>query len=153
MGNRYFRRGTSKLIWLASAPSASPTQTQLTAGDDLTPDLAEVTGLTSESSPIETPDMNSPFTSTIPGPITAGNPTVTIYERLGDTTFLELLARGATGFLAFCPEGLGVGKPVEVHAVQVSSRSRNLGIGNEGATFVATMAATAPPDTDAVQAA
>lgn len=155
MGDRYFRRGTSKFIHLATMPGAplAPTQALLNAGIDLSPDVADWNGFTAETTVIVTPDLGTTFDTTIPGPRSAGNPTLTIYERLAFQTYWDLLVENGSGVIAFLPEGKGATKPAELWPIRVGSRYRNPNSGAEGATFTSALAITAEPFLDSTQAA
>jgi hypothetical protein len=70
---RYFARGTSVCRFLTTIASLStgPTRAELTAGTNLSGEIAEIDGWNVESGSIETPDLASEFTSSIPGSTSA----------------------------------------------------------------------------------
>ena len=61
----YFRRGTSKIHFAPTiSNTAAPTQAELnTSGEDLTGQIADVSGFEFENSPIPTPKLSTTFTT------------------------------------------------------------------------------------------
>jgi hypothetical protein len=151
---RFMRRGITRILWLKSvaAPTKIPTRAELTSPNttDLTEAISDVDGwaLTNES--IETPDMASTFSSSIPGNDKADNSSLTFYEDQLSDEVETLLPKGATGFLVFLRKGDVPGsKSMDSFPVQVASRSAQYNAGNEAAKFQAVFTITSPPALDA----
>lgn len=155
MADRYFRRGTSKFRFAAVAPAdpAAPLLSEVNAAVDLSPDVFDWAGWTVENARITTPDLATDFDSSIGGPDQPGNPSLSIYERLGETVYWTALEKGTTGFMYFCPEGVAATKPIETWPVVVVNRSRQPNTGAEAASFVAAFGVTSKPEQDGTIAA
>lgn len=150
---RKMRKGISKVSFVPTiAAKAAPTQAEITAGTDLTPDLAEINGVTFANQPIDTPDFSSGWTKKIPGEDQADDPTLTFYEDDTSTTIRDALDKGTAGYLVFMPWGKAATKVAEVWPVTVASNAREWSSGNDPARFVVTFTTT-DPAVDAVQAA
>jgi hypothetical protein len=148
------RRGITRILWLkaVAAQTKIPTRAELTSPNatDLTEAISDVDGwaLTNES--IETPDMASTFSSSIPGNDKADNSSLTFYEDQLSDEVETLLPKGATGFLVFLRKGDVPGsKSMDAFPVQVASRSAQYNAGNEAAKFQAVFTITSPPALDA----
>lgn len=143
---RYFRRGKSKLRYLpAVANAAAPTTPEITAGTDLTISVADVNGFGYNNSPIATPDLNSTFTSSIPGEDTTDDSTITFYDDDTSTTLRTLLAKGVSGYIARMPYGQVTAKRVEVWPITSTGVNDVWTVGNDAAQFVVGFAVTATP--------
>jgi len=165
MSTRYFRRGTTKIYFVALADDitslSGPHIAEITAGTDITCDVAELAGFAFQNNPIPTPDMCSPFVSKIPGEDTADDSTMTFYDLLdavgtGDLTVWDLLAKGEAGYIVFFPYGVSgtnaplAGDDCEVWPVTVAKTTRQYSAGNDPARYETTFTITAPPAQNAV---
>ena len=84
---RFFARGVSKCYFLTTVAdlATGPTRTELDAGQDLTPEIADLDGWLVEGEDIETPDLGTEFTSKIPGPTSVDDSSITFYaDATGD---------------------------------------------------------------------
>lgn len=143
---RYFRRGKSKMKYLpAIANQAAPTAPELSAGTDLTGSIADVNGFGYNNSPIATPDLNSTFTSSIPGEDTTDDSSITFYDDDTSTTIRTLLAKGITGFICRQPYGQVSAKRCEIWPVTSTGVNDVWTVGNDAAQFVVGFAVTATP--------
>lgn len=104
---RYFRPGTTKVHWVRTiATYTTPTRSEITAGTDLSGEIAEITGFTVVSESIDTPDLANRFVSKIPGRITAEDSSINFYATsTGFTDARSVLPRDTTGFLIFMDAG------------------------------------------------
>lgn len=153
---RFIRRGKAKVNFLPTIAAATliPTAAEITAGTDLTPRLADMSGWQLESSPVNTPDMNSRFVSNIPGETTVASSTLTFYaDDAGTTDALKTaLAVDTIGFIYVRHSGVGTGKLADTFPVRVSSIGNEYSVGNDAARYVVTFAITAEPAIDKAQA-
>lgn len=155
MANEYFRRGTSKVYFLASAPAitASPTTIEISAGLDLSPQLAGVDGFSFKTTFIDVENLASRVTTTISGPTKADGGTLTFNEKKAASgatsgtydSIMDALDVDATGTLMFAPYGITAGNDVEMWPVTVGSFSRAWDMGNSVAKWMAEFAATGTP--------
>ena len=163
MAQEYFRRGTSKLLWLASAPSSlsAPTQAELAAGIDLSPQLSAVDGFEFKTTFIDVENMATRTTTSIAGPNKADGGTLTFNEKKnpsGATSgsfdpIMAALPADTEGYLLYAPYGTTTGNDIEVWHCRVGSFSRDRGLTNSTAKYKVEMAALDPPNQHATIAA
>lgn len=148
---RYFRRGVSKILFLPSmANKAAPTAGEISAGTDLTGAISDIGGFTYTNSPIDTPDLASTYTTTIPGEDTTDTPQLTFYDDNASIAIRTALAKGVTGFLLREPLGAGTGKRAETWPVTSTGVNDTWSAGNDAAMFAVQFAVTAVPTLAAV---
>jgi hypothetical protein len=111
---RFFRRGYSKIKFAPSVAGSSPTRAEITAGVDLSPQVADIGGFQLTNNPIETPDLATSFNSQIDGPDTTADSSLTFYDDNASSTIRNALAKGVSGYILLFPYGDVVGKRVEV---------------------------------------
>lgn len=156
---RFMRKGITKVYFIpAIASTSAPTTAEVTAGTDLTPQLAEINGFSFSNSPIDTPDMASAFVSKIPGEDTVDNSDMTFYEDDASNPIKTALAKGTTGFVGIYYQGIAGSTPatadkLDVWPCTVASNSRMYTADNEAAKFQVVFTLTDPPTEEAVQAA
>lgn len=156
MANEFYRRGTSKVIWLAAAPaiSGAPTTVEITAGIDLSDQLNAVDGFSFKTTFIDVENLGSRVTTTISGPSKADGGTLTFNEKKspsGATSgtydpIMDALDVDTAGYLLFLPYGVLSGHDGELWSVRVGSFSRMWDMGNTPAKWAAEMAATGVPN-------
>lgn len=161
--NKFFRRGITKVhfVPVIAAPLATPSLAEIGAGEDLSPDVAEMNGFTFENQPIATPTLDATFTTSIPGEDTSEASSLVFYERQGpaaDNPLRALLEKGTTGFIVIFYAGyasgtLAAGDGCEVWPVITTASPRIYDMGNVAATWRTNFTPTATPETDAVAAA
>lgn len=148
---RFFRRGVSKVYFLPSmANKAAPSAGEISAGTDLTGAIADIGGFTYTNSPIDTPDLGSTYTTTIPGEDTTDTPSLTFYDDNASTAIRTALAKGVTGYILRAPYGSGTGKRAETWPVTSTGVNDTWSAGNDAAQFVTQFAVTAVPTMAAV---
>ncbi|MDQ8707868.1 hypothetical protein RCO28_36180 [Streptomyces sp. LHD-70] len=150
---RFMRRGITKIFWLKEVRAASkaPTREELCSPNatELTEAISDVEGWALTNEAIETPDMSSTFTSSIPGEDKAEDSSFTFYEDKVSDAVEQLLPKGAKGWVVFLRKGDVPGsKSVDVFPVQVASRSAQYNTGNEAAKFEVSYTITEPPALD-----
>ena len=147
---RYFRRGTSKIVFLPVVAGASPTRPEIVAGTMLTPQVAEVSGFSFENSPINTPDLDTTFTSTIAGEDTASDSSLTLYDDTASVVLRNLLVKGTAGYIVLFPLGDVPTKRCEIWPVQSTGVADEWSAGNDPARFKVQFGVTAIPKLAAV---
>lgn len=161
MTTRYMQKGTTQFHFLPTIAAASgiPTAAECAAGDRLL-DIADVSGFNFENDPIATPDMDSTFTSSIPGEDKAEASSLTFYERKGlaNNPAKAAMPKGTVGFIVVFPYGTAGATPAEddecdVWPVEVASVGRAYNAGNEAGKFMIKYTMSAPPTLDATMIA
>lgn len=156
---RFMRKGVVKVFFVPTVANLTTgiTLTEIGAGVELGPELAEVNGFAYTNSPISTPDMDNQFVSQITGEDTADQSSMTFYD--GDdpdtpdaqNTIKAALPKGTAGFIVFFYAGIAGAAPAvddyyEAFPVTVSSAPRMYDAGNVAAQFRVDMAITAVPE-------
>lgn len=150
MGDRFFRRGVSKVHFLpAVADPTSPTRVEITAGTDLSVDLADISGYQFENSPISTPNLASAFTPQIDGEDTVPNSSLTFYDRdAADETIRDALAKGTKGYIALFPYGDIATERMEIWEISSAGVNDEWSMGNDAARFQVGTSILSPPEQD-----
>ena len=148
MGDRYFRRGVSKMSFLpAVATPGTPARAEITAGTDLSIDLADITGFQFENSPIQTPNLGSSFTPQIDGEDTVPTSGFTFYDRdAADDTIRDVLAKGTKGYVALFPYGDIPTERMEIWEISSSGVNDEWSMGNDAARFMVGISVLSPPE-------
>jgi hypothetical protein len=102
---RFFRRGVSKTRFLPAQAGTSPTRAEITAGVDLSVDVANINGFQFSNSPIATPDLSDNFDSQITGPDTVGDSSIDFYDQDNASTIRTAVAKGTAGIVLLLPYG------------------------------------------------
>lgn len=148
---RFFRRGLSEVHFCpAVANLAAPSRAEVTAGVDLSTDIAEIGGFNFANSPIITPDLSTTFDTQIPGADTSDTSTLTFYDRDDDDTIRTTLVKGTDGFLVFFPYGDVPAARAEVWPTTATGVNDQWTMANEAAKFQVSFAIIAEPEQDAV---
>jgi hypothetical protein len=151
MAARFFRRGTTKIFWVPTiASKAAPTAAEVNAGQALTPTMADIAGFSFANSPIPTPDMDTTFTSTIPGEDTSDDSTITFYEPTTTNTLFSTLAKGTSGYVVIFYAGIAGASPAasdkaEVWPVTSTGPRREYSMGNDPARWMVGFTPSATP--------
>lgn len=120
---RYWSVGLTQVHYLPAIedPDMVPTREEITAGTNLTGEIAEWDGWSTTSEKIDTPDMVSRFVSNIPGAISAEDSSLTFYaDRAGDDVRL-VLPRDTSGFIVWMDGGDVPENYMDVYPVTVAS--------------------------------
>lgn len=146
---KFFRRGISKGRFLPAVAAANlvPTRAEITAGTDLSPDIADITGWEFANAAIPTPNLAERFTSNIPGEDTVGDSAVVLYDVDEGSPHRTTLAKGTNGFLMWMPYGDVPTKRAEVFPIRVATVSDEKSMGNDAARFSVGCSVTAEPNT------
>jgi hypothetical protein len=152
---RFMRKGITRFYFLPTIASTAlaPTVAEITAGERLDPELAEVNGFMFSNSPIQTPDMASAFVSQIPGEDTVEDSNLVFYEDDTDNPVYDAQTKGTVGFIVIFPKGIAGATPAtgddcDVWPVQVASSSRQYTADNEAGKYEIVYTPTDPPELD-----
>lgn len=103
----FFRRGVTKFVACPSvADLSAPTRAEITAGTVLT-GVTAISGFQITNSPIDTPDLDSPFTSNVPGEDKAGTSSLTFKDKHNAESqgIRDVLAKGTNQTIVYMPYG------------------------------------------------
>lgn len=142
---RFFRRGVSAVKFVPACAGTSPTRAEITAGTDLTAQVAAIGGFALNNAPIATPDLATGFDSQIDGPDTTDASTLTFYDDDAATVIRSALAKGVSGFVLLFPYGDVTGKRVEKWPVKSTGVNDQWGLDAAAAQFQVGFAVTAKP--------
>ena len=152
VATRFMRKGITKIYFVPTITVlATPTTAQITAGTNLTPQIAEVAGFTFTNNPISTPDMDTAFVSQIGGEDTGEASSMTFYELKGGTDSIhDAQTKGLNGYICIFYAGLAGGTPasgdkMEVWPITITSNARVYSAGNEAAQYRVAYAITGVP--------
>ena len=147
---KFWRRGVSLLDFLPAiaAGDLTPTALEITAGEPVTPAVADINGWEFQNNAIPIPNLQDTFTGSIPGEDTVADSSITLYDDDTDDTLRALFAKGTNGFLLWRPYGAGAGKRAEVFPIRVANITDQKSMGNDPARFVVNCSITAEPNVD-----
>lgn len=141
----------------AVANTSAPTRAELTAGTEIIKPgstsveaVAAMSGWDSSVDFIAVPDGNSKFNKTIPGSVTAGNPTMEFYSDKVAEPVQTALAENTIGYMVFAFKGDTAGRPAHVWHVQVGGNNEMPDLGNTAHKFRVQFAALSEPDKSSV---
>lgn len=147
---RFFRRGKSKIYIVPLVAGVSPTNAELTAGTDVSGDVAAISGFGLTNAPITTPDLGTAFNSQIEGEDTAEDCSLTFYDDDGVGVLRDLLAKGTECAVVLMPYGKIVGKRCEVWRVKSTGFNDQWAMDATAAQAVVTFAVQETPSQDSV---
>lgn len=149
---KFFRRGLSVIKFVpAVADLAAPTETELTAGTDLTARIAAISGFQFANTPIDTPDLASTFNAQIPGEDAAGDSSLTLYDSDDAVDDIRTaLEKGTAGVLVFMPYGNVAGKRCESWPATSTGYNDQWSMDATAAQAMCAFAITDPPVQTAV---
>lgn len=143
---RYIPEGVRHFYFCpAIATLSSPTRTELNAGTDLTPEVSGFGNWGVTGSQVDTPDLASTFTPSIPGLTTVDGPTISMYADSTSADVRTLLPRNTAGFIVVFPEGDVAGHKMDVFPVKVLSAEKIASLGGNPATIDITFSVTKLP--------
>jgi hypothetical protein len=146
------RRGVTKIYFLEDITAATniPIRQELTGGTDLSGAISDIAGWSLGNSPIDTPDLGSTLTTSIPGEDKADSSTLTFYEDQAGDTIETLLRKGAEGYIVILRKGdVPASKSMDIFPVRVASRAPAYSTGSDPAKFTVTFAVSGQPTLDA----
>ena len=147
---KYTSRGTTKIYWVpAIADPTAPTRTELDDGTDLSKQIADASGWSVSSEQLETPDLDTRYTSTIPGVISAEDSTLVMYMDKEGVDARGLMPRDETGFIAIMDGGDVAANLCDVFPVAVTSVSKMRSVaGSDADRLTFSFAITEEPSED-----
>lgn len=151
MSARFVRRGVTKIFFVPAVAdiAVGATRAEITAGTDMSAQVAEVAGWLMTNQAIPTPDLGSSFESSIPGTNQTADSSLTFYEDLEDETLEEMLPPLTPGFVVFLRKGdKPTSKSMDTFPVRVASKSSAITTGNEAARWTASFGITGEPSLD-----
>lgn len=147
--SRFFRRGVSKVLFSPTVTDTDgvfePDRTELDGAEDLSVDIAELSGFELTNDPINTPNLADQFTPQIEGEDTVPASSLTIYDRTETETIRTALEKGTEGFLFFLPYGDEPEGRMEVWPVKSNGVNDVWTTGAEAARFNVPFSITAVP--------
>lgn len=152
-GKRFFRRGISKVRFAPEiVDMTAPTRAEIDGSIALSVDVNDISGFQLTNSPIDTPDLDSAFTTKIGGEDTVADSSLTFHDRNMDAAEANAirvaLAKGTEGFILLLPYGDVPTKRMEVWPVTSLGVNDQYTMGNESAKFVVPFATTGVPEQD-----
>lgn len=146
---RYFDVGTTKVYFVPSiADLDAPTRVEMSAGTDLSREIAEIDGWNVTSNQIQTPDFATRFVSQIAGRIEAADSSLTFYASEDSVDVRNLLPRDTDGFIVWLDGGDVPGNKMDVYPVTVRSVSKMRSAGSEAARIMIGFSITREPSED-----
>lgn len=143
---RHFQRGLTEIVFATTVASKSaPSRAEINAGTALRTEIAELDGWQVEGEDIETPDLGTVFTGTIPGSTSADESSITFYADQGTADARTLLPRGTNGFILIMYAGDVTGRRMNVFPVRVKSVGLPVTVDDDPATVVVSFSVTAEP--------
>ncbi|MGW3827773.1 phage tail tube protein [Streptomyces sp. NPDC005071] len=149
---RFMRRGVTKIYFLPEITAATnvPTRSEITSGTELSGAISDIAGWSLGNSPIDTPDLGSTLTTSIPGEDKADASTLTFYEDKAGDTIETLLSKGEEGYVVILRKGdVPASKSMDIFPVRVASRAPAYSAGSDPAKFTVTFAVSDDPTLDA----
>ncbi|MFC7219661.1 hypothetical protein ACFQLX_16035 [Streptomyces polyrhachis] len=149
---RFIRRGVTKVFFLDAISAAAnvPSRTELTGSTDLSDSIADFAGWSLTNTPVDTPDLGTTLTTSIPGEDKADSSSLTFYEDQLDDSVETLLAKDTEGFVVILRKGdIPASKSMDVFPVRVASRAPAYSTGSDPAKFTVTFAISDEPVLDA----
>ena len=117
--SRFFRPGTSKVHWLTTIASLpTPTRAEITAGTNLTPWVAALTGFDVDQQLIEIPDVTTNTVIQRTGSNRIVPSAFVLYDDLETAGLRVTLAAGTTGYVVLMPYGDTATRRAEVWRVR-----------------------------------
>lgn len=146
------RRGITKFYFIKAIAASSniPSRAELTGATDLSGAISDVEGWALENTPLDTPDMGSTFSTSIPGEDKADNSSLTFYEDKVSDTLETLLPKGVEGYVVILRKGDIIGsKSMDTFPVRVGSRAAAYTASAEPAKFKVAFSISDEPVLDA----
>lgn len=119
---RYYAPTVTKIWWIPTIADAAlaVTRSELTAGTDLSDEVADLAGWNVTGEDMATPGL-SEFTGSVPGRISVDASTITFYaDELGEDV-RTVLTRGLSGFIGIADAGDVTGGVMDIFPVRVKA--------------------------------
>lgn len=148
--NRFFQPEVSKIYFLPTIADTTkiPTRVEITAGTNLSAEIADISGFQVKSNMIDTPDLASRFVSQIPGRTQADASSITFYADVTGTDVRQTLPRGQAGYLVFMDGGDVTTQKMDVYPIRVASVGKVRAAGDKAFQLTIDFAITSTPAED-----
>jgi hypothetical protein len=141
-------------IALTTPGGPGPTQAQIAAATNLTPQINAIEGFETAVERIPTDDLDTTFVPTITGPRTVGDAAITFLDKKNSAgvtgadydEIRTILTDGVRGTLIIAPYGLTTGERCELWPVESGGPNDQITLGNEPAKFAVAFGITALPE-------
>ena len=144
--DRYFARGRTKIYACPTVANINaPTRIEMTAGTDLSPEVAAIAGWLVTSAQIDTPDLGTVFTSTIPGSTSIGDSSVDMYADDTGVDVRGVLTRGSTWVILILYGGDNTGAKMDVFRTRIRSVGKPVSVGDDAGIVQVSFSITATP--------
>lgn len=146
--NRYFDPSVTKCYYLptVAATTLIPTRAEMTAGTDLSNEIADLDGWNTESDQIETPDLGTLFTGKIQGRTSIDDSSLTFHADKTGEDVRGVLPRGTEGYIMWCDGGDVTGNIAAVYPVVVTSVGMQRSVDDDNARITVTFSITREPN-------
>lgn len=148
--SRFFQPEIAKYVFIPTIASETLVATgpEIAAGDDITDDIADVSGWMVQSNQIDTPDMGTRFVGQIGGRTSAPASSITFYGDREGVDARAAMPRDTEGFMYIADGGLVAANKADVFPVKVSSVGKVRSTGDQAFQVTITYAITAEPAED-----
>jgi hypothetical protein len=145
--DRYFARGKTKIYVCPTVTVlTAPTRAEMTAGTDLSPEVAAISGWLITSAQTDTPDLGTIFTSTIPGATSmASDNTVDMYADDNGVDVRGVLARGSTWVVLILYGGDVTGAKMDCFRTRIRSVGKPVAVDDSAGLVQVSFSVTATP--------
>ena len=122
---RYITPGVTKCYWVPAIPAypGAATRTELTAGSDLTNEIADVAGFAAKTQFVDVPDLSGPFVPVVPGRFKPDPSSLTFYGSKNSVDVRTTLTQGLSGFIVWLDGGDVPTQKMDEFAVTVGAVS------------------------------
>jgi hypothetical protein len=136
--NRYIGPEVTVVYFLDTVADldGGPTRSELDLGQDLTHEIAAMTGWEITSDRVAVPDLGSRFTARISGRTNPGDSQIVFYADQATDDIRSVLARGDQGYVYIADGGDVAGQKARLFAVDVSAVTPTTDVGGTEAARV-----------------
>lgn len=147
---RFFQPEVSKYYWLPTIAASTliPTRAEITAGIELSDEVADIAGFTGTQNFFEAPDFGHRFVPKMAGRIQAADSTITFYGSEDGKDIRDTLARGDRGYLVLMDGGDVELSLMDIFEVQVGSLNKQRSTNEQAFQIQVAFGITRPPAED-----
>jgi len=122
---RFISPGITRCYWVPaiSAFPGAATRAELTAGTDLTNEIADVSGFAAKTQFVDVPDLSGAFVPVVSGRFKPDASSLTFYGSKNSTDVRTVLTQGASGFIVWLDGGDVATQKMDEFAVTVGAVS------------------------------
>jgi hypothetical protein len=145
VSTRYVRYGLTRVVYALTVSNyLSPTRAEINAGQDLSVEVAEISGFQVTGEFVDAPDLVSSFTPKLAGRTTADDSSITMYASSNSVDVRTILPRGTTGYIMWFDEGDVPGRKFDIYPITVGSAAKDRSL-EDPARIVISVAVTRTP--------